>query len=203
VKLANNIRYDTDYYYYPASWTRGRPGYFNGTGLPMRYADLDGSVIDVYQGTTQVSDESGHDVGAAVEAMLDGALGWKGYSTVITANIHTDGTCGGCVGQSAAIVDIAQRRGVPVVSGRQMLEWLDARDGSSFGSFRHSGNDMSFDVTGGATGLTALLPRYSQGRTLTTLRRNGQAVTMTWVTIKGVDYARFSAATGSYTATYG
>ncbi len=134
VKEAFGIRYDTDYYYYPSSWTQNRPGYFNGTAMPMRYADLSGNVIDVYQGTTQLSDESGHDVPAALNAMLDGALGSNGYYSVLTINEHTDSTCGGCVSESNAIVSIAQNRGVPIVSGRQMLEWLDARNSSRFES---------------------------------------------------------------------
>ncbi len=32
---------------------------FTGSGIPMRFADLDGSLIDVYQATTQITDESG------------------------------------------------------------------------------------------------------------------------------------------------
>ena len=35
---------------------------------------------------------------------------------------------------SDAIVASAQARGVPVVSAQQMLDWLDGRNGSSFGS---------------------------------------------------------------------
>ena len=53
------IRLDTNYYYWPAAWVQDRPGYFTGSGMPMRFADLDGSMIDVYQAATQMTDESG------------------------------------------------------------------------------------------------------------------------------------------------
>ena len=37
---------------------------FTGSGMPMRFADLDGSMIDVYQAATQMTDESGQTVPA-------------------------------------------------------------------------------------------------------------------------------------------
>ena len=36
-----------------------RAGFFPGSGMPMRFADLDGTMIDVYQAVTQMTDESG------------------------------------------------------------------------------------------------------------------------------------------------
>ena len=56
---ANGMRLDTTYYYWPRSWVQDRPGLFTGSGLPMRFADSDGSMIDVYQAATQLTDESG------------------------------------------------------------------------------------------------------------------------------------------------
>ena len=56
----HGIRLDTNYYYWPpAAGSHDRPGMFTGSGMPMRFADLDGSMIDVYQATTQMTDESG------------------------------------------------------------------------------------------------------------------------------------------------
>ena len=42
----------------PRRWVADRPGMFTGSGMPMRFADLDGTMIDVYQATTQMTDES-------------------------------------------------------------------------------------------------------------------------------------------------
>jgi hypothetical protein len=50
VELSRGIRLDTNYYYYPASWLQDRPGLFTGSGMPMRFAASDGTMIDVYQG---------------------------------------------------------------------------------------------------------------------------------------------------------
>ncbi len=90
VGLANGIRLDTNYYYWPEGWVNDRPGMFTGSGMPMRFADLDGSMIDVYQAATQLTDESGIDYAAHIKALIDGALGAQGYYGVFTANMHTD-----------------------------------------------------------------------------------------------------------------
>ena len=58
VALANGIRLDTNYYYWPGSWVHDRPGFITGSGMPMRFAQADGTMIDVYQAATQMTDES-------------------------------------------------------------------------------------------------------------------------------------------------
>jgi hypothetical protein len=115
--------------------------------------------------------------------------------------MHTDSAASA---GSDAIVASAKARGVPVVSGRQMLEWLDGRNGSSFGSIAWSGNTLTFTIAvgAGANGLRAMVPTSSIGGTLTGITRNGSAVAYTTQVIKGVEYALFAATAGSYSATY-
>ncbi len=55
----HGMRLDTTYYFFPGNWVQDRPGYFTGSGMPMRFADLDGTRINVYQAVTQMTDESG------------------------------------------------------------------------------------------------------------------------------------------------
>ena len=93
-----------------------------------------------------------------------------------------------------------------MISGRQLLTWLDGRNNSSFSGVSWSGNQLSFTVKvgTGATGLTAMVPTVSNGgQTLTTLTIGGNPVTFTRTTIKGLEYAMFQAAAGTYTASYG
>jgi hypothetical protein len=61
VELQNGIRLDATYYYWPQAWMQNRPGMFTGSGMPMRFADMDGSLIDVYQMPTQMTDETNMD----------------------------------------------------------------------------------------------------------------------------------------------
>jgi hypothetical protein len=134
--------------------------------------------------------------------LLATALGPEGYYAVITANMHTDlvNSPG-----SDSIIASARTRGVPVVSARQMLRWLDGRNGSFFSNLQWSGATLSFTVGigEGGQGLVVMLPTSSPSGSLTSITRGGAAVTFTTQTIKGVTYAVFSAALGSYQAVYG
>ena len=40
VESKYGIRFDTNYYYFPAAWIQNRPGLFTGSGMPMRFADV-------------------------------------------------------------------------------------------------------------------------------------------------------------------
>jgi hypothetical protein len=201
IESAHGIRLDTNYYYWPASWVGDRPGFFTGSGMPMRFGDSDGSMIDVYQAVTQMTDESGQSFPGTVNALLDRAIGAEGYYGVFTANMHTDVVASA---GADAIVASAKARGVPVVSAKQMLTWLDGRNDSSFGAIAWSGSQLSFTVNGGAgaTGLRGMLPVAANGGTIATVTRNGSPVAITPQRIKGVDYAFFDADSGSYVATY-
>src|SRR4029434_6577174 len=93
-------------------WVQDRPGMFTGSGIPMRFADLDGSLIDVYQAVTQLTDESNISIPGHIAALLDRALGPEGYYGAFTANMHSDSSV--TIGANA-IVAAAQARGVPVI----------------------------------------------------------------------------------------
>ncbi len=202
VQANHGIRFDTNYYYYPATWIDDRPGMFTGSGWPMRFARSTGEMVDIYQATTQMTDESGQTFPATINSLLDRALGPEGYYGVFTANMHTDFTENA---YSDAIVSSAQARGVPVVSAQQMLQWLDGRNGSSFRNLAYDGNVLSFsiDVGAGADGLRALLPAAATAGALTAIQRNGVTIPHTLQRIKGIEYAVFAAEAGLYAAAYG
>ena len=201
VELSHRIRLDTTYYYWPGSWLNDRPGLMTGSGLLMRFADRAGQIIDVYQAATQLTDESGQTYPLHVDTLLDNALGPTGYYGVFTANMHTDEVSSA---GSDAIIASAAARGVPVVSARQMLAWLDGRNASSFGALAWNGSVLSFDVAAadGARNLRALLPVSASGLSLTAITRAGTVVPFTTETIKGVPCAAFSATAGGYQAIY-
>ena len=68
-RLRHGFRLDTNYYYWPARVGAG-PARGCSPGRASRCASptLDGSLIDVYQATTQMTDESGIDIPAAHRA---------------------------------------------------------------------------------------------------------------------------------------
>ena len=201
-ELANGIRLDTNYYYWPAAWILDRPGLFTGSGMPMRFANVDGAMIDVYQAATQMSDEAGQSYPATVNTLLDRALGAEGYYGAFVSNQHTEGGSSGA--NVTAIVAAAQARDVPIISARQLLTWVDGRNGSSFANLSYTGNMLTFaiNVGDGANGLMAMLPERNGTQLLSALTRGGAPVDYTVSTVKGVAYAQFAAASGAYAATY-
>lgn len=202
VEFNHGIRFDVNYYYWPGAWLQNRPGMFTGSGMPMRFANLNGSMIDVYQATTQMTDESGIGVADFCNAVLDKALGSEGYYGVFTANMHTD--TANHTG-SNAIIASALAHQVPVVSSRQMLTWIDGRNNSSFSNISWAGNILSFTVTaaGGSNNLRGMLPSHSGTNALALITRAGNPLSFTLQTIKGIEYAFFDASfTGNYVAIY-
>jgi hypothetical protein len=195
------IRLDTNYYYWPGSWVRNRPGMFTGSGIPMRFADLDGSLIDVYQATTQMTDESEMNIPAHIAALLDRALGAQGYYGVFTANMHTDRPLSA---GAEAIVAAAQERGVPVISAEQLLDWVEGRNNSSFAGLTLDGGRLRFTLNqaAGARGLEAMVPAATPAGRLIGLTRNGASVPTTSRVVKGIEYLVFAAAPCEYVATY-
>jgi hypothetical protein len=201
VELSHGMRLDGNYYYWPPGWVLDAPGVFTGSGMPMRFARTDGSLIDVYQSTTQMTDESGQTYPFTINTLLDRALGSTGYYGAFNANMHTDQTSSP---GADAIVASAKARGVPVVTARQMLAWLDGRNSSTFDAIGFSNDVLSFRVGVGAsaTGLRGMVPTTFGGKALTGMTRDGTPITFTREVIKGVEYAFFVASAGSYTASY-
>jgi hypothetical protein len=204
VELNHRIRLDTNYYYWPGSWIQDRPGLFTGSAMPMRFTAKDGTMIDTYQATTQMTDESGQSYPKNIGALLNAANGPQGYYGVFTDNAHTD-TASSTVADN--VISVAQLYNNPVVSGRQLLSWLDGRNNSSFGSptWNATAQTLSFTITtaDGANGLQAMVPLLAAGNNkLTGITQNGTTVAYTTQRMKGVDYAFFPANAGSYTAQY-
>ncbi len=190
------IRLDLNYYYWPGSWVQNRSGMFTGSGMPMRFADLDGSLIDIYQATTQMTDESGISLPGFCDQLLDRALGTEGYYGVFVANMHTDSA--NHIG-STRIISSAQARSVPVISAKQLLQWLDGRNNSSVGSMSWNGNQLSFSTAAleAARNMKGMLPTRSINGTLQSITRNGSVIPFTTAMIKGIEYAFFDIPVGN------
>ena len=201
VELSHQIRLDTNYYYWPPKWVKDKPGLFTGSAMPMRFARLDGTLIDVYQATTQMTDESKQSYPFTVDTLLTNALGRLEYFGVFTVNMHNDEI------KSAgadAILFSARRHHVPVISAVQLLKWLDGRNASMFQDLKWSDNKLSFsiDVGIGGNGIEAMLPIHSAAGDLVSFSLNGTALKWQKRTVSGLTYAVVRAAPGTYVASY-
>ncbi|MCV9967460.1 Ig-like domain-containing protein [Pararhizobium sp. BT-229] len=194
------VRMDLSYYYWPGSWIKGRPGFMTGSGLPMRFADLDGSMIDVYQVVSHLVNESGMPFPSAIETQLDRALGPQGYYGAF--GTHYDFTDDFDTQLTAA----ATARGVPLVSVKQLLDWTDGRNHSHFAHIAWSGDVLTFDAhadkrTG--TMLRGMVPARTGRGVVFAISRDGMPVDYGSETINGIAYAMFPVATGTHRVTYG
>jgi len=202
IETARGIRMDGNYYHYPAAWIGSKPGFMNGGGFPMRFADTDGTLIDVYQENTNMTDESGQSYPSTVNTLLDNALGASGYYGAFGTNIHTDNPAPNANDQ--AIITSAQARGVPIISYKQLLDWTDGRNSSTIRSMNWNAGTFTFTTTvgAGANGLQTLLPTQGPTGSLSALSCGGSPKSYTVQTIKGIQYAMFDTITGTCQATY-
>ena len=187
-----------NYYYYPASWVQNRPGFMTGSGFPMRYADTDGSIIDVYQAATHLVNETDNTTNG-INSLLDKALGPQGYYGVFGARYdYTDGF-------DERLLDSARARGVSLVSAQQLLTWLDGRNSSSFGDRRSDSGRLTFKITvgAGADNLYVIIPNQDFSSQVTSVKIQGTPVPFTVETIKGRAYVVFPAANGFAEVKYG
>ena len=198
VELSFGIRLDANYYYWPTNWVADKPGLFTGSGMPMRFATVAGNVLDIYQAATQMTDESGQTYPYTVDNLLDRALGVEGYYGAFVANMHTDTASSP---GSDAIILSAINRGVPVISARQLLTWLDARNASSLKSIvwdaSSSRQTFSVQANARAKGLQAMVP-IPGGYKVSGVKSNGVAVGYYYRTVKGYQYVLFPAGTAGY-----
>lgn len=196
VEAANGMRYDLGYVAYPQTWLNGKSPLLTGSGMNMRFTDLDGDMIDVYQGVTNF-DNTAADA-TQIGLLLDSALGSEGYYGIYGSHYDMSDN------YHATVYTAAKSRNIPMISSRQALTWADGRGSSSFSNFTGSNGQFSFTVNAaeGAFGLRAMLPINDAGGTLSTLSAEGSTVTYQTQTVKGVQYAVFDANPGEYTATY-
>ncbi|MBV8729504.1 MAG: hypothetical protein JO336_06820, partial [Acidobacteriia bacterium] len=191
IALKYGFRYEMSYSTGPNYWVMDRVGFQSGTGFSMRFGDVDGTMIDVYQGNNIVWDNDGaysQTEPLWINTLLDNALGPLGYYAAVGVLAHTDNVQSSV---SDAVVASAQARSVPVISGQQMLTWLDGRNGSSFGGLTWNSGVLAFSISpaAGSTGLQAMLPAQFGGRTLTALSIGGSPVGFSTQLMKGITYA--------------
>ena len=209
VELAHGMRMDANYNHFPESWIGTKPGFLNGGGFPMRFADTNGDQIDVYQENTHLTDDATPpgEVATFVASLLDKAIGATGYYGAFGVLMHTDDP--NIHPGADAVIAAALARGVPVISYKQLLQWTDGRNASTIRGLAWtpsggSGGTFSLTTTvaAGANGLQAMLPMQGPAGTIQAITRAGSPVAYTVQTVKGVQYAIFTAATATFVATY-
>lgn len=199
---AHDLRIDYGYVWYPASWTGAQTGYINGSGMSMRFADLDGDLIDLYQGVTGITTDNASVSTTTMRTMFQNMQNANEfYGTVGT---HYDDSAGSNT-YIDNLMSVASETGMKMISGDQLAIWKDALENSKFANIETATHRLAFtvQVAEGGVGMQAMVPTETSNDDLTSLKRGGTTVTYETVTRKGIEYAMFDAVPGDYVALYG
>ncbi len=204
VERAWGIRLDMNYYRWPPEWVDRREGFMTGSGLPMRFSDLDGGLLDVHQQETHLVDEVFHGDADALRRLVSRARGPQGW--VGAFGTHVDFT------DSFAddLVSVARGLRVPVVSAEQLLAWTDARAATTYGHPQRDDRHVHFRVrgpsaaeVGGPGMLRAMMPLRTRDGVVRRVLHHGKDLPHDVREVQGLEYAVFDAVPGGYTVRYG
>lgn len=199
VERSWGIRLDMNYFNWPPDWISHRPGYMTGSSLPMRFSTDDGQLIDVFQQETHLVNETWKDSPEAIEALISAARDDRGYFGVLGTHFDFSDDFG------RQLMDTATRLDVPMISAKQLLEFTDGRNASTVTDLVTEKGEVGFTVSSDSRVegmLQVMLPVRSDTGELSALRSEGEKVSFKIRTIKGIDYAFFTAESGIYSAEY-
>ncbi|MBN9381895.1 MAG: hypothetical protein J0H74_14085 [Chitinophagaceae bacterium] len=204
IEELNGIRLDCNYAHYDNGSPQGhflgplgtRQGNYTGSGLPMKFADLQGNVIDIYQQLNNVYDqqymehndkEGFYD---CFKGLMDRSLEDEVYSFV-------------CIKAHNAeyffskeplmhMLDYANSKGVPVWTELELLDFEKARDEAAFTGLHWVRDKLTFTIkssVAAAHDITCMIPHRYMGKRVDKVTQNG--VSRSWLIkkVKGAEYA--------------
>ena len=224
VEADNNIGIDTTFYtwgpavIYGGNVANQAHGHINGSGLPMRFVDENGTVIPVYQQSTAIVDEQlvwgsysqtlSPSAALAVSQQLIDDSQNGGYSAV-TTQFHVDYfTFGEVRPWAEGTMDYASQLGIPMWTAEHWLRYNEARRDTSISgmSWSAASSQLSFSVSvpSGAEAQSLALPGAYGGASLSSVTLDGATVSTSQQTITGRATRFVNVASGSHSvvATY-
>ena len=224
VQATYGMRLNLDYYHYgPAlqmengEWVYG---YFTGSGLAMKFMDIDGKVLNISQQLTQLVDEhlikmpwglGGSNVGGlegaeVAKALLEQSL--LKYPAAICGQFHADPIAlGGEIAEEErrfmeGTLDFAQTYGIPIISAKKWLEFLDLRCNSLITDVKLYEEEKAFDIfikapEGGEWKIPMLIPEVWSGYVAETIDVNGNQIVPLKLSLTGIKYLFVNLPAGS------
>lgn len=198
IERTHGIRFSMDYYYWPGSWVKGRSGFMTGSGFPMRFADVDGTILDIYQAASHIVNENGIDHAEGMRTLIKKALGPEQYFGAFGTHYDYSDSF------HETALSVAEQNKIALISAEQMLHWLDGRNNSRFNDIMWKDYKLDFNVQlePRAAFAMVMLPLWSQGERISHIICEGERVTFEAEKIKGLEYAMFLGRSGRCIATY-
>ncbi|MEP7257771.1 MAG: hypothetical protein ABI687_05275 [Flavitalea sp.] len=171
-------------------------GNYTGSGLPLKFADENGKLVDIYQALNNVYDqqymENKDSLGFfnCFKGLMDRSLNGSAYS-YITLKCHNNEYFFSKVPLSR-MLDYANEKGIPVWTCAKILDFLKAKDEASFKNISWSADKLSFNIHSSLThsnGITCMIPYRFNGKEIREIAVGGLKSAYSIKNIKGSDYA--------------
>jgi O-glycosyl hydrolase len=212
IERAQGIGMDINYAHYDNGSDQGhflgsmgeKQGNYTGSGLPLKFADMNGDVVDIYQHLNNVYDqqymEHKDSVGffECFKGIMDHSLNDEVYSYV-GVKCHNDEYFFSR-GPLTKMLRYANEKQVPVWTANKLLRFLKAKDEASFSNITWSNNRLSFAITSSLShesSLTCMVPYYQGNKRPAAVSVNNKSITFSTRKINGGNYALFTVKPGN------
>ena len=204
IEEKNGIGLDCNYAHYDNNSNQGHflgalgtsQGNYNGSGLAMKFADINSHVINVYQQLNNLydqqymehKDQDGYY--NCFKGLMDRSLENEVYS-YISIKAHNNEYYFSKM-PLMKILDYANSKGIPVWTELKLLDFLKAKDEATFTDINWTNNQLSFKIKSSLThsnGLCCMIPFVHNGKKISKITANGVIQSYSVKMIKGVEYA--------------
>ncbi|HEY6977508.1 MAG TPA: hypothetical protein VH396_14520 [Chitinophagaceae bacterium] len=181
-----------------------RQGNFNGSGLPLKFVDEAGEVINIYQLLNNVYDqqymENKDSTGfyECFKGLMDRSINNEVYS-YITIKAHNDEYFFSKT-SLRKMLDYAKEKSIPVWAPARLLNFIQAKDDATFNNLKWKNNKLSFKIKSGITiedKFTFMIPYLFSDKKIDEISINGTKYQKDLKQIKGTEYAFVTIKTGS------
>jgi large repetitive protein len=183
----------TDHFLGPMGTSQGN---FTGSGLVMKFANVDGKVINVYQQMNAVYDQEyneSHDPDGffnSFKGLMDRSLNNEVYS-FISVKSHNDEYYFSKT-PLMKMLAYANSNGIPVWTALKLLDFIKMREEASFTNTIWSNNKLSFHLNSSlqhSNYLTVMVPNDFGNKKIKGITKNGNKASFIVREIKGSAYA--------------
>ena len=179
-------------------------GNFNGSGLPLKFVDQPGTLVNIYQLLNNVYDqqymEHKDSTGfyECFKGLMDRSINNEVYS-YITIKAHNDEYFFSKT-SLLRMLDYAKEKSIPVWTPARLLDFLKAKDDAMFSNIKWLNNKLSFEVKSAITGnskLAIMIPWLYNGKIINEISIDGIKHPCLLKRVKGFDYAFLTIKPGS------
>ncbi len=212
IEEKHGIGLDCNYAHYDNGSSQGHflgasgtnQGNYTGSGLIMRFADVGGKMINVYQQLNNVydqqymehKDQDGYY--NCFKGLMDRSLN-EGVYSYISVKAHNNEYYFSKIPLMKSL-DYANSKGVPVWTEHKLLGFLQAKDAATFTGINWANDRLSFKIQSlinHSNGLTCMVPYLYNGKKVTKISVNGVTQPHSVMLVKGTYYAMLTIRPGS------